>query len=372
MDARAKAIIEGQARAVGLYTALAPSGLIDAAWCFGATPQFVLQVADVYGVRPGLLGSFRLVRHVLANVATAAVTQQALHMFHVAYGATVAEAGGKFASGVEGAGRRRQRAELGTSPDRRSLDRNRRGHSAFGRGAGEAAEALSGPLVEGLLTAALTVRVGLEAQQECRLFPMTDAEQKNSLPEPWRPLWGSFVTSHRAAPAISRPVTALPPGVEPIGVEFRQDRPARDSPPAAAHAESSPLPGSLAAQESGYPLSCRPVLVENTCFCASLLPRAVVFHSAGGGQTQSEPRGSLHMPGGLALSKLNVLFHPKSIAVVGASTRPARSETNFPQPAVRRVQRLGVPGEPEGQATSREFTPTPRWPTSPARWTWPC
>ena len=113
-------------------------------------------------------------------MATAAVTQQALHMFHIAYGATVAEAGGKLASGLGGAvaaagkGLDSAHPVLGVP-----LAAIGEGVRHLGRGAGEAAEAVSGPLVEGLLTAALTVRIGLKAQQECRLFPMTDAEQES-------------------------------------------------------------------------------------------------------------------------------------------------------------------------------------------------
>ena len=140
--------------------------------------QLVLQIADVYGVRPGLFGSIRLVRRVLANVATAAVTQQALHLFHVAYGATIAEAGGKILSGVGGAvAAVGGPVSVGLPQVGVPLAMAGEVIRHLGRGAGEAAEAMSGPLIEGLLTAALTVRVGLEAQQECRLFPMTDAEQ---------------------------------------------------------------------------------------------------------------------------------------------------------------------------------------------------
>ena len=180
MDARAKAVIEGQARAVGLYTALAPSGIIDSGLVLWRNTQLVLQIADVYGVHPGWLGSARLVRRVLTNVATAAVTQQALHMFHIAYGATVAQAGGKLVSGVGGALAAAGKGLLLAHPHVGvPLATGGEAIRHLGRGAGEAAEALSGPLFEGLLTAALTVRVGLEAQQECRLFPMTEAQQEN-------------------------------------------------------------------------------------------------------------------------------------------------------------------------------------------------
>ena len=78
------------------------------------------------------------------------------------------------------------------------------------------------------------------------------------------------------------------------------------------------------------------------------------------------------MSDGLSHSKLNVIFHPKSIAVVGASTRPGTVGNEFSAICCTPVQWLGVPGQSEGQQHPGSSRLRYAGRRSPVRWTWPC
>jgi len=69
LDKEAKKIITLSARKVSLITALAPGPLIDMAAVAFMNIRMIRKIAEIYGVNPGLLGSFKLTRKVLAHLA---------------------------------------------------------------------------------------------------------------------------------------------------------------------------------------------------------------------------------------------------------------------------------------------------------------
>jgi len=74
LDARASREVEAAARQVATVTALVPLALADVAVALTANLRMIRRVAEVYGGRGGLLGSWRLMRAVFAHlVATGAV-----------------------------------------------------------------------------------------------------------------------------------------------------------------------------------------------------------------------------------------------------------------------------------------------------------
>lgn len=134
LDDRVKMVIEKEARAVGVATALSPYGLIDAAVVLWRNGRLVLRIAEIYGGRPGGWGSLRLVRNVLGNVLFAGASQEMLNVFKT----------NAFAGVLS-----RQVGDFGK------------------------------PILQGFLTGGLTIRVGLSAQEACRLIPMTEDEGKD-------------------------------------------------------------------------------------------------------------------------------------------------------------------------------------------------
>lgn len=74
LDTAAQAEVEAAARQVATVTALVPLALADVAAALTANLRMVRRVAEIYGGRAGLMGSWRLTRAVLAHlVATGAV-----------------------------------------------------------------------------------------------------------------------------------------------------------------------------------------------------------------------------------------------------------------------------------------------------------
>ena len=131
LDDKAKTTIEKEARAVGAATALSPYGLIDAVVVLWRNGKLVLRVAEIYGARPGWWESLRLMRNVFGNVLFAGLSQEM------------------------------QTALVG-----------KLGAGWLTKLAGHAA----GAATQGLATAAFTIRVGLSAQNSCRLLRMTEDE----------------------------------------------------------------------------------------------------------------------------------------------------------------------------------------------------
>ena len=74
LDARALREVESAARQVATVTALVPLALADVATALLASLRMIRRVAEIYGGRSGLIGSWRLTRAVFAHlVATGAV-----------------------------------------------------------------------------------------------------------------------------------------------------------------------------------------------------------------------------------------------------------------------------------------------------------
>jgi len=69
LDAEARRLIGAASRRVSLVTAVAPRAVIDIAVVAVVAVSLIRQIATVYGARPGTLGFFRLLRHVLTHLA---------------------------------------------------------------------------------------------------------------------------------------------------------------------------------------------------------------------------------------------------------------------------------------------------------------
>lgn len=118
MDGAAQSAIEEEARNVAFATAISPRGFLDAALTLWRNVRLVRRIAEVYRIRPGLHGTFLIMRRVLAAVAVAGV--------------------GEMAS--------------------QGLLSNIAGFLRF----------IIAPLAQALANATMTVRVGIIAQDECR------------------------------------------------------------------------------------------------------------------------------------------------------------------------------------------------------------
>ena len=74
LDAAAREAVEGAARQVAVVTALVPLALADVVAALTANIRMIRRIAEIYGGRAGMLGSWRLARAVMGHlVATGAV-----------------------------------------------------------------------------------------------------------------------------------------------------------------------------------------------------------------------------------------------------------------------------------------------------------
>ncbi len=80
------------ARDTAVATALSPSAVLDLAVVLWRNLTLVREIAALYGARPGYVGSLRLLRRMLANIAVAGVTESAHHVAVEALGGTLAAA----------------------------------------------------------------------------------------------------------------------------------------------------------------------------------------------------------------------------------------------------------------------------------------
>ena len=71
LDARARAEIEASARQVALVTALVPLALADVVAALVANIRMLRRLAEIYGGRSGVLGSWALLRRVVGNLMAA-------------------------------------------------------------------------------------------------------------------------------------------------------------------------------------------------------------------------------------------------------------------------------------------------------------
>ena len=69
LDQEARRLVSAAAQRVSIVTAVSPRALIDVLFVFVASLRMIRQLARLYGGRPGTLGMFRLMRHVVAHLA---------------------------------------------------------------------------------------------------------------------------------------------------------------------------------------------------------------------------------------------------------------------------------------------------------------
>jgi len=69
LDQEARRLVSSAAQRVSIVTAVSPRALVDVLFVFVASLRLIRQLALLYGGRPGALGMFRLMRHVIAHVA---------------------------------------------------------------------------------------------------------------------------------------------------------------------------------------------------------------------------------------------------------------------------------------------------------------
>jgi putative membrane protein len=69
LDQEARRLISTAAQRVSLVTAVSPRAAIDILFVFLASLRLIRQLARLYGGRPGALGMFSLMRHVIGHVA---------------------------------------------------------------------------------------------------------------------------------------------------------------------------------------------------------------------------------------------------------------------------------------------------------------
>ena len=131
MDEHARHVIRQEAINVGLGTTISPSGFLDAAITLWRNVRLVRKIAELYQLRAGTYGTFRIVRETLAAVALADLSQEAWNAAVVPFG------GVPFLARVG----------------------------------------------EGIFNAGFTVRIGLQAQRECRPIAFSAAQQQSAFSE---------------------------------------------------------------------------------------------------------------------------------------------------------------------------------------------
>ncbi|MCB1386034.1 MAG: TIGR01620 family protein [Nitratireductor sp.] len=128
LDRAARAMVAGSAKRVSVVTAVSPRALVDLGFVLFENIRLIRRIGEHYGGKPGLLGSLRLIRHVV---------------FHL--GATGAIAAGD------------------------GLIQQLIGHGLAAR--------LSARLGEGVVNGLLTARVGIAAMDVCRPVPFSDGRR---------------------------------------------------------------------------------------------------------------------------------------------------------------------------------------------------
>lgn len=69
LDARARALTAASARRVTIVTAISPRALVDIAFAGWESFRLARAIAELYGARPGLMGSWRLIGAILGQLA---------------------------------------------------------------------------------------------------------------------------------------------------------------------------------------------------------------------------------------------------------------------------------------------------------------
>jgi uncharacterized membrane protein YcjF (UPF0283 family) len=179
MDERVKHQIEYEARLIGLSTALSPSGPLDSFIVLWRNTRLVLRIAEVYNVRPGKYGGYRLFWRVAVNAVAAGLSDEAAQMLYTAYGPGIVEL---VSGGFKAAFDLLMKCGLALAPYEPYSAGALWAVGGAGKGisgaASKVAAQVSGPMLQGILTGILAIRIGLAAQAECRLLTMTKQERK--------------------------------------------------------------------------------------------------------------------------------------------------------------------------------------------------
>lgn len=69
LDMEARRLVANASKRVSVVTAIAPRAVIDIAMVAATSIALIRKIAELYGGRPGTLGFFRLLRHVLTHLA---------------------------------------------------------------------------------------------------------------------------------------------------------------------------------------------------------------------------------------------------------------------------------------------------------------
>ena len=92
LDRRAYQTVLRASRDTAVATALSPAAVIDLAVVLWRNLKLVREIAALYGARPGYVGSLKLLRRMLANIAVAGVAESAHHVAVEALGGSIAAA----------------------------------------------------------------------------------------------------------------------------------------------------------------------------------------------------------------------------------------------------------------------------------------
>jgi len=131
LDEEARQAIQRESFNVGLGTAVSPYGFVDAILVCWRNVRLIRHIAEVYQVRPGAYGTWLILKRVVVAVALADLAQEASTAF---------------------------------------------------LGAFRGIASLISPVGQGLTNAALTIRLGLLAQRECRPLPCRGQAQEPGQP----------------------------------------------------------------------------------------------------------------------------------------------------------------------------------------------
>ena len=92
LDRRAYQLVLRASRDTAVATALSPAAVVDLAVVLWRNLKLVREIAALYGARPGYVGSLKLLRRMLANIAVAGVAESAHHVAVEALGGSLAAA----------------------------------------------------------------------------------------------------------------------------------------------------------------------------------------------------------------------------------------------------------------------------------------
>jgi uncharacterized membrane protein YcjF (UPF0283 family) len=140
LDRRAETLIHREALAIGSMTALSPNGTLDAFLVLWRNANLVAALARLYYGRPGLVGTWLILRDVSSAILLSSVLEQ------------ISDMGGSLLRKLGEGGR--------TIP---------------------LVGALVGPVLDGTINGLMTMKVGYLAQERCRSFRAWDGRTKRGI-----------------------------------------------------------------------------------------------------------------------------------------------------------------------------------------------